>query len=88
MQVWPKETELGEGGEVKVWVFLESLKPLRWCVRFGKKWKIVKSVSIEIPMKTARGKIAPHGYLVGDGTVSIRRCIARIGGLIKPDEME
>ena len=55
----------------KVWVCLESLKPLRWAVREGNRWYTVKEIDIRLPMKTKRGKRAPHGYLSGTGTVTI-----------------
>ena len=56
---------------MKIWVCLESVRPLRWAVREGNKWHVVKEVEINVPMKTRRGVRAPHGYLAGTGTVII-----------------
>lgn len=52
---------------MKLWLFLESLNPIRWGVRYGKRWAIVKKVDIKIPLKTKLGKNAPHCYLEGEG---------------------
>ncbi len=74
-----------EDDAMKVWLFLEQLKPLRWCIRFGKKWRIVKKVEILVPMKTMAGRKAPHGYLVGNGGVSFKGSTAIIRqGIVKP----
>ena len=60
----------------KIWLALESVKPLRWAIRYGGKWRIVKEVKIEIPMETRKGKIAPHGYLFGIGKVIFKESVA------------
>lgn len=61
---------------MKIWICLESLKPMRWAVRYGNKWAVVKKVISKIPLITRRGKNQPKCYLAGDGIALIRKEVA------------
>ena len=61
-----------------VWLCLESLRPTRWAVRYGNKWYVVSRVKVTAPMKTKTGPRAPHGYLCGVGTLTIKGTTATI----------
>ena len=52
-----------------IWLFLESTHPLRWGIRYGNEWLIVKRVKVLVPMNSRRGPIAPHAFLSTKGVV-------------------
>ena len=58
-------------GPKSIWLALETLRPLRWAIRYGNQWWIVKTVKVLIPLRTRRGTIQPKAYLVGRGRVQI-----------------
>ena len=54
---------------MKIWICVEKFKPLTWAIRYGNKWRLVKDFICNISLKPKKGKIAPHAYLEGNGTV-------------------
>lgn len=57
---------------MRIWIYLESVNPVKWGVRAGRKWHIVNKITINIPMETRHGRHAPQGYLVGHGKAFIK----------------
>lgn len=56
---------------MKIWIYLESVKPLRWGVRYGKKYWTGKEIRVFTNLITQSNKKQPYGVLVGYGHVSI-----------------
>ena len=71
----------GEGWEMKIiWIYLESLKPFRWGVRYGNQWFVVKNIIVNIPLKTQKNNCQPKGCLKGVGILKIKNDVATIKG--------
>jgi hypothetical protein len=54
-----------------IWLFVETVRPLTWGVRWGNRWLVVGEVQVRIPMATMRGQASPAGYVRGFGTVRL-----------------
>jgi hypothetical protein len=67
---------------MKIWICVESLSPLRWAIRYGNKWRIVKNFISKIDLRPKDGKIAPQAYLEGFGRVKFKKNNAVILKLI------
>lgn len=63
-----------------IWIYLESLKPFRWGVRYGNKWFVVKNIEVFISLTTQQNNCQPKGCLRGVGVLKIKNGIATIMG--------
>lgn len=57
---------------MRVILAVETIKPLRWCIRDGYTWHIVRRVEIRTRMKSGTGMKSPHAYLYCDGKVTVK----------------
>jgi hypothetical protein len=62
----------------RIWLFLETVRPLRWGIRYGNKWHVVNDVVVKLPMQTMQGKKPPNGYLAATGSMTIRNGVATL----------
>lgn len=63
---------------MKIWICVEKFKPLTWAIRYGNKWRLVRYFTSKIQLNSAKGKIAPHAYLEGEGRVEFHEDRATI----------
>ena len=63
---------------MKIWLFLETLRALRWGVRYGRRWRIVKEVKVSGSMTSQKNKISPNAVLQGIGRVSFKKGTANL----------
>lgn len=63
---------------MKIWFFLETMRPPKWGIRAGKKWFSVDRAIIKTQMKTAFQDRQPYCYLQCEGNLTIKNKTAII----------
>lgn len=57
----------------KIWLFVESVNPPRWGIRYGREWHVVKQIAVKIVMEGRTARRAPNTYLFGIGRIAFEK---------------